>query len=382
MDDRQALYVQLNLIPDIGSTQWRRLLDAFGEVEHIHHASAQDLQQLGGVTPRLARRIVDGIRDKRSLDNDLNCAQRAGVAIVTLADSAYPRLLRLIPDPPLALYVKGSLESQAPAIAMVGSRQASVYGVQCAQQLAAELAARGLTVISGLARGVDAWAHRGALRTGRTWAVLGCGLGRVYPPEHEPLAADIVERGALISEYPMQTAPLPRHFPRRNRLISGLAFGVVVVEAGPRSGALITVDCALEQGREVFAVPGPITTATSQGTNRLLQQGAKLITSVDDILEDMGSVAGLLRQAGLPDQVESMQGKAKPAAEATNPVELPENQRRVFQCLRADEPALIDVIVADSGLAVAQVSSALIELELRRLVRQLPGQQFLRVEAM
>ena len=246
--------ILLNLIPDIGSTRLRRLLEAFGDLERVWASSAQELQQVEGIGPILAQRIAAGCRDERLLSKELALARRHGVTLVTLEDPEYPASLKTIHDPPLALYMKGALASaDEPSVGVIGARRSSLYGIQCAERLSYDLALRGVTVVSGLARGIDGAAHRGALRAaGRTLAVLGNGLAHCYPPEHEALAAQVTEHGALISEYPMEILPLPHNFPRRNRIISGLSLGVVVVEAGQRSGALITADCALEQGRERF----------------------------------------------------------------------------------------------------------------------------------
>jgi DNA processing protein len=313
----------------------------------------------------LAERITTARRDEQRLTQELDLAKRQGIRLVTLEDPGYPELLRTIPDPPLALYVSGSLrESDRVAVAIVGSRRASPYGTQCAERLAYELSLRGVTVVSGLARGIDSAAHRGALRaSGRTLAVLGSGVQRIYPPEHEGLAHQVAGAGAVLSEYPMETEPLPHHFPRRNRIISGLSLGVVVVEAAARSGALITADCALEQGREVFAVPGPMTAVTSQGTHQLLKQGARLVTSVDDILEEL--------------RLEP-QAAAAPCQPCAVPSDLAASERQVLACVGQDQPSFIDSIAAQSGLAAAEVSSVLLQLELKRLVQQLPGKQFVR----
>ncbi len=346
-------YLLLNLIPDVGSACLRRLLDAFGDLERIWRAAPEALLRVRGIGPVLAQRLTEGIRNEAALAQELSRASRAGVRIVTPADPEYPEPLRTIPDPPLALYIRGSLvAADAQAVAVVGSRYASPYGLQAAEQISETLAQRGVTVVSGLARGIDAAAHRGALAAGgRTLAVLGSGFGYLYPAEHEPLAAQVAEHGAVLSEYPMEMRPLPHNFPRRNRIISGLSLGVVVVEAAARSGALITADCALEQGREVFALPGPVTASTSHGTHRLIQQGAKLVTSVEDILEELGPSAGTR--------------------------ELPGAARRVSACLRR-EPRDLEAIAEESGLALPDVSSSLLQLELSRLARQLPGKHFVR----
>src|SRR3989338_4973459 len=254
--------ILLNLVPGIGSTPLRRGLDACGSLERLWTASVQELQQAGAST-QMAQRLV-GCRDERLLARELVLAQRQDVTIVTLADPGYPKPLREIADPPLALYSRGSLPAEEVAVAIVGSRHASLYGMQTAERLGYELALRGITVVSGLARGIDSASHRGALKaSGRTVAVPGSGPAVLYPPEHRELADQIAGQGAVISEYPMEATPEPYRFPRRNRLISGLSLGVVVVEAAARSGALITAGCALEQGREVFAIPGQITAGTS-----------------------------------------------------------------------------------------------------------------------
>ena len=299
LSDRERL-ILLNLVPDVGSARLRRLLDAFGGLERVWAAGVRELAQVEGIGPQLAQRIADGRRDDARLGRELALARRHGAVIITLGEAGYPAPLVHIPDPPLALYVRGRLEpADDIAVGIVGSRRASRYGVQCAERLGYDLALRGVTVVSGLARGIDGAGHRGALQAGgRTLAVLGSGLARLYPPDHRELAEQIAHgAGALVSEFPMDTAPLPHNFPRRNRLISGLSLGVVVVEASARSGALITADQALEQGREVFAVPGPVTAVTSAGTHQLLKQGSRLVTSVEDILEELRLTARPARGA-------------------------------------------------------------------------------------
>jgi DNA processing protein len=278
---------------------------------------------------------------------------------VAVGDPAYPAALRAIPDPPSPLYVRGALRAEdATAVAIVGSRRASAYGLAVAEWLGRELASCGVTVVSGLARGIDAAAHRGALAAGgRTIAVLGCGVDVVYPPEHRGLLAQIIEAGAVVSEFPPGTPPLRHQFPRRNRLISGLTLGVVVVEGREDSGALITADWALAQGREVFAVPGGIFAETSVLPHRLLQQGARLVTGVEDILEELR----------LP----------VPPSRAAAPALLDEREAAVFAQLTFD-PLHIDVLTRRCGLPVAEVGRALVGLELRGLVRALPGQRYVR----
>lgn len=373
MPHDRARLIHLNLVPGVGSLRLRRLLDHFGALERVWQASVQDLQQVQGIGPGLAASIHAGCRDERALHDELVLAHHEGVAIVTLEDPDYPRPLRDIPDPPLALYYRGRLPEEGEvSVAVVGSRRASLYGLEAAERLAYDLALRSVTVVSGLARGIDAAAHRGALKAqGRTLAVLGCGLSRVYPSEHEALAREITQRGAVLSEYPMRMAPVAQNFPRRNRLISGLCLGVVIVEAAQRSGALITADCALEQGREVFAVPGPITRMTSQGTHQLLKQGARLVTGVEDILEELR-----LRPQPVPPAAGS--GPAPVSAAEGTGVQLRDPARRVFASVPDHEPLDIDTIAVETNLQVSEVAAALLELEMKRLVRQAPGKRFVR----
>ena len=385
MDTRRARWICLNLIPDVAPTHWRRCLEAFGgDLDRLWDADAEALQRV--VSPRIAQRIVEGRRQPARLERELALAARLGVRLVTRDDAEYSAALHTIPDPPLALYVRGALTAaDGVAVAIVGARHASAYGLACADQLSYDVALRGITVVSGLARGIDAAAHAGALKaSGRTLAVLGGGVARLYPPEHVALAERIAQQGAVLSEYPLQTPPLPEYFPRRNRIISGLSLGVVVVEASQRSGALITADCALEQGREVFAVPGPMTAVTSQGTHHLVKQGARLVTSVEDIVEELGLVAAHPAARGTSSPPHLAAGPParlaapapRPSSDARGPGS--DRARRVLACLREDDPVHIDAIAAASGCAMPDVSSILLELELRQVIRQLPGKQFVR----
>ncbi len=359
----------LNHVPGIGSTKVRQLVEIFGSLEHLCRASMEALQRLGGLSPALATRVADGCRDDRWLEHELARVKKAGATILTIKDAAYPKWLKEIHDPPLALYVRGRLEPVDDlALGIVGTRRASAYGLNSAKRLAHDLAFHGITIVSGLARGIDAAAHEGALQAGgRTLAILGSGLDTLYPPEHEPLAARIAQSGAVISEFPMMAEPDRFNFPRRNRIISGLARGVVVVEAAQRSGALITADFALEQGREVFAVPGPITTSTSRGTHELLKEGARLVTCAQDILEELHlDEQPLARGASVGDCDQAARGA------------LPKLEQQVFACVSERQPRYIDTIAQQSGLGLPVVSSALLQLELKRLIQQLPGKQFVR----
>ena len=386
--DRER-FIVLNQVPGIGPAAVRRLLEAFGGLDRVFAASARELQAAGLRLP-VSEQLVSVCRDERSLERELELARSTGITILTPADTDYPELLRTIHDPPLALYVRGIAEKmEGPAVAIVGSRRASLYGLECAGRLACELALRGATVVSGLARGIDGAAHRGALKGGgRTLAVLGSGLDQLYPPEHGPLAEEIAETGWLVSEHPMGTLPLPLHFPRRNRLISGLSLGVVVVEAAARSGALITADSALEQGREVFAVPGPMTSVTSQGTHRLLKQGARLVTSVEDILEELRLMPLRAREEEPAAPARFASSREMRSISGTEPRKSLRDfsgqsktggqEARLLACVAA-APRTIDAIALESGFPMPELLALLVQLELKHLVRQLPGKRFVKI---
>ncbi|HZC67388.1 MAG TPA: DNA-processing protein DprA [Nitrospirales bacterium] len=287
---------------------------------------------------------------------------------IALGDERYPELLRAIHDPPAVLYCDGMPElGDRQAVAIVGSRQATPYGLRVTDALAGELSGLGFTIVSGLARGIDAAAHRAALEAGgRTIAVLGCGLDVVYPPEHASLLNEIAGQGAVLTEFAPGTPPLARHFPQRNRIISGLALGVVVVEAAEDSGSLITARLALEQGREVFAVPGSIDAPTSRGPHGLLKQGAKLVETVDDIIEEL-----------LP-QIERTEGTVKTSRRVSPAPDLPNlsPEERVMLELMSREPRHLDDLTERSLLPAAEVARILLSLELKALVKQLPGQRY------
>ncbi|MBI2885038.1 MAG: DNA-protecting protein DprA [Candidatus Omnitrophica bacterium] len=385
MNDRERL-ILLNLVPEIGSLRLQRLLEAFGDLERLWDAAPEALRQAEGIGPVLAQRIAEYRARPELVREALAQAARHGCEVLTRADAGYPQPLREIHDPPLALYLRGALqEADQAAVAIVGSRHASPYGLMMAERLAVDLAERGITVVSGLARGIDAAAHRGALKAGgRTLAVLGCGLAQVYPPEHEALAGQVAAAGALLSEYAMGAPPLAEHFPRRNRLISGLALGVVVVEAAGRSGALITADCALEQGREVFAVPGRADALTSEGTHRLLKQGAKLVTNVEDILEELPLTSD--PAAGDANHVTRNRSRCQ----APQPGEVPgtwSNQaagpaagiEAVLQQFNNREICDLETLAEQLGWTIPACTAALLQLELKHAIKQLPGQRFVRV---
>jgi DNA processing protein len=360
-------HVRLACVPGIGSRLRRLLLERFGSPEGVFAASADEIASVGRISRKLATALPTLANDSTADDVITLCRQRS-VAILLAETPAYPPLLSRIDDPPGVLFVRGSLQpSDSLSVAIVGARHATPYGLRIAEQLGASLAHAGYTVISGLARGIDAAAHRGALRAGgRTIAVLGSGVLNVYPPEHGDLALEIIDSGAVISELPPLTAPLQGTFPQRNRIVSGLSLGVVVVQAAERSGALITTRLATEQGREVFAVPGPIDCRMSRGCHRLIRDGAKLVESVDDILEEFGP---LFETATTAD------GRmVKSAAE----LQLGEIERQVLDAFDslaegASKPVNVDDVISSSGLAVSQVLATVGVLEMRRLIRRLPG---------
>ncbi len=350
-------WIGFNRVAGIGAARLRALIDYFGDLATAWQAPPTELQRAG-----LDRRSLSSLvqmRRELDLDAEVDRVQRAGVQVLTWNDPDYPSNLRQVYNPPPVLYVRGRIEKRDEwAVAIVGTRRASVYGKEAAQMLSAGLARAGVTVVSGLARGIDAVAHRTCLETGgRTIAVLGCGLDVIYPPQHAGLAAEIVQQGALVSEYPLGTRPEARNFPPRNRIISGLTLGTVIVEADLGSGALITAGFAAEQGREVFAVPGSIFARGCQGTNRLIQQGAKMVCSVTDILEEL-NLTMVSEQA----QVRMV---------------IPENDTEalLLQHLSA-EPIHVDDLGRMARLPIAQVTSTLALMELKGMVRQVGGMNY------
>ena len=358
--EREARWA-FGLLPQLGGVAVRGLLAAFGSAAAAWGASRQALEQVPGIGPTTARAMRDFPWTEKLRQEQARVAA-TDLRVVVWGEPDYPFRLAEIPSAPPVLYIRGRLESRdEPAVAVVGSRHATAYGETIAHDLSAALARRGLTIVSGLARGIDAAAHRGTLAVGgRTLAVLGNGLDQIYPPEHRELAEQVTAAGALVSEFPLGTAPLRLHFPRRNRIISGLSLGVVVVEAGVESGALITANHALEQGREVFAVPGRVHARYSEGCNRLIKAGAKLVESWEDVLTE------LLPHLRPP--------RRAPQAERPT-IELTAEEQRVFDFL-AEGPLHIDALIVKAGLPGGRVASALLGLEMKGTVRQLTGKVF------
>jgi len=359
--DPRRFWVGFNLVKGIGPVRLKALLDAFGDLERAWNAPTGKLLA-AGLSPKLVGRLLD-VRHSVDLDALWRRIQEQGIRVLTWLDTAYPRRLRDLEHAPPVLYLRGELDpADEWAVAVVGTRRATAYGRQVAEEVARALVQHGITVVSGLARGVDAVAHRAALDAGgRTLAVLGCGVDVIYPPEHRRLAKRILQQGALISDYPPGTQPEAINFPPRNRIISGLSMAVVVVEASKESGALITARFAAEQGREVFAVPGNIYAPQSKGTNRLIQQGAHALLRPRDILEVL----------------DWEQASEQQAARRLLPVD--ENEETLLRLLRQGVRH-VDDLTAATGWPAAQVSATLTLMELKGLVRPLGGMQYMAVQ--
>lgn len=351
-------WVWLSMLEGITPRRKCILLEYFGDPSYIWEAGEAELKASGLCSPK----VILSLTDRNARKNTAAVIERirkCDADVITLNDKCYPSALKYTADPPVVLYCRGKLRHDEVCVAVVGSRRATWYGLDMAKRLSRELAGHNVTVVSGMARGVDSQAHIGALESGgRTIAVLGCGVDRAYPPENRELMKRIIDNGAVISEYLPGTEPIPFNFPARNRIISGLSRGVAVVEASERSGSLITADFALEQGRDVFAVPGNINSAYSAGTNRLIREGARIVTSVADIIEELN----------LERTAEDMNNSVrKPGG-----MDLAGNEKSIAQRL-VSGPVHIDTIARDCGLSIAVASSVLVMLELSGFVEQLPG---------
>ena len=356
-----APWLALGRIRGVGGVSFKKITARFADPAAVFRASAAELAEIEGLHRELIHSIAN-FNDWAEIDKEIQRARAAGIKMIPFSAAAYPGSLRAIADPPPLLYVKGELrDNDSKAIAIVGSRSASDYGRRIARDLARGLASFGFTVVSGMARGIDGMAHESALQAGgRTLAVLGSGVDRAYPPEHEMLYRRISDSGAVISELPMGARPIAFNFPARNRLISGLSLGVVVVEATEKSGSLITASLAAEQGREVFAVPGEAGASRSRGSHRLIRQGAKLVETVEDIIEEIAP------------QLSRRNGDAAPASARS----LPENSgpaaRQIFALLK-ETSLQVDQVIEQSGLPAPQVLQVLLDLELQGFVCQTPG---------
>jgi DNA processing protein len=352
-------WIGLSLVPDVGPITAKQLISRAGTPEHIFSLDMHSLLSLQGMTRTRAEKIVN-FSGWDDVDKQVRAMEQKGISVVCYGAPGYPTVLQEIPDAPVVIYIKGSYQPEDRfGIAVVGSRTYSPYGEAVTQRISGELAASGLTVISGMARGIDTFAHRSALASGgRTIAVLGSGIDVCYPSENRRLLEKIAAAGCVMSEFPPGTPPNRENFPRRNRLISGLSLGVLVVEAAAGSGSLITAEIALEQNREVFAVPGNITAKTSVGTNLLIRQGAKMVLSTGDIIEELAPMLkGFIRD------------------ETKRNVPLSPDEQTLCSCLTG-EPKHIDIVAREAGLPVHRILDILLSLELKGVIRQSDGKRF------
>lgn len=356
-------WVAWNKIPDIGPKRFYKLLEYFGSVENAWQAKSGEISKILNLSSKISSRLFE---EKNNIipERELDSIYKYKVNVLTIEDALYPKNLKTIHYPPPVLYFKGTIvKADKNSISIVGSRKATYYGKMVAEKLSKDLTLAGLTIISGMARGIDTAAHKGALSVnGRTIAVLGCGIDHIYPPENRRLAQEMQESGAIISEFPLSTLPERQNFPRRNRIISGLSLGTVVVEAAEKSGALITADFALDQGREVFAIPGNINSPLSDGSHNLIKQGAKLVNNYQDILEEIHIV---------------LSQKADEKEMVKENTSLTEEEKIIYRLI-TKEPIQIDEIIDTSNLSAGKVSEILLNLELRDLIKEIEGKRFIK----
>ncbi len=370
-------WISLNMTPGVGPRKATQLLERFGSAENVFHATRSELESL-----RLRAETIESILKcefhEKAVD-ELNKVKELGGDVLILDDGSYPYLLREIADPPITLYVKGDWQAcfDAPCIAVIGSRRCSTYGENASEMLARDLAEHGVCIVSGFARGIDTAAHRGALRgKGKTIAVLGTGIDNVYPKENAKLVDEILGGGgAIVSQFPLNTPPLKENFPYRNRIISGLCLGVLITEATERSGSLITARLAMEQNREVMAVPGNITSRNSIGTNYLIKSGAKLVQQWQDVVAELPSE---ISSAILPPKLDEKAAGETSSQQNLAPAGLSENERQIWQRLSADEPVHIDSLLESSSLSFGDLNRSLVSLDLKDLIRSLPGNFYAR----
>lgn len=365
------------MTPGVGPRAATKLLERFGSAGAVFHARRTELESLR-MRPETIESIIKREFEEKA-GQELERVKGLGGDILILDDGSYPSYLREIADPPLTLYVRGDWQGcfEQPGVAVIGSRMCSTYGENAAEMLSRDLASRGICIISGLARGIDTAAHKGAMRSGgKTIAVMGTGIDAVYPKENTRLVREILDSGgAVVSQFPLGTPPLKDNFPYRNRIISGLSLGVLIVEATERSGSLITARLATEQNREVMAVPGNITSRNSFGTNYLIKAGAKLVQQWQDVVAELPpDIAARI----LPPKIEETNGKPGKAPADVVPADLNDNERKIWGQLSADEPVHIDLLLMSSGLSFGDLNAALIGLDIRDLIRVLPGKHYAR----
>jgi DNA processing protein len=370
LSDRDAA-LKLQMVPGVGPRIYGQLLERFGSAKNALRAAPAEIRSVSGIGTKLCTNIVMA-EEQNDVAPVIEMCREHDIAILQREDQAYPNRLKEIIDPPNVLFSKGNLlPCDELSIAIVGTRHASQYGLKVAEQLARGLSMAGLTIVSGLARGIDAAAHRGALKAGgRTIGVLGSGVLRMYPPEHVDLAAQVMKQGAVLSESLPHHPPKSGSFPQRNRVVTGLSLGVIVVEAGDRSGALISARLANEQGREVFAVPGRIDNRMSRGTHRLLRDGATLVECVEDVLDSLGPLP-------TPATVSNSKGETQSIRSAAE-LKLNEQEMRVLQLI-SEEATEIDWIIQQTELPASRVLATVSILEVRRLVRRVSGTALVRV---
>ena len=370
-------WLKLIRADNVGPVTFAKLIKHFGSPDSASGASVSELAEVDGIGFKTAEQIA-ATRNKFDTAAELELACKLGVWIINLDDERYPPLLKQIYDPPPVLYIKGSLTAADNlAISIVGSRRCSLYGQEQSSQLAHFLSSAGFTICSGMARGIDTAAHQGALSAGgRTIAVQGCGLANIFPPENKKLFELIADSGACISELPLRYEPLSENFPPRNRIIAGLSLGTIVVEAAPNSGALITAAAALENNREVMAVPGKIDSPLSKGTHQLIKQGAKLVESVEDVMEALGYIGERLQSHVTAAAAKASERIEKPLFDVSQ-LNLSGNEKTIYDCL-GKEPLHIEQIIAGTNLTPGGINAGLISLRLKGLIRQLPGSLFLR----
>lgn len=365
------------MTPGVGPRLATKLLERFGSAGAVFHARRAELESLR-VAPVTIESIIKREFDEKARA-ELDLVKKLGGDVLILDDGSYPALLREIDDPPPVLYVKGDWQAcfDQPCVGVIGSRMCSTYGENASEMLSRDLASRGVTIVSGLARGIDTAGHRGAIRgQGRTVAVMGTGIDSIYPKENNGLARDILANGGcLVTQFPLGTPPIKENFPYRNRIISGLSLGVLIVEASERSGSLITARLAMEQNREVMAVPGNITSGNSFGTNYLIKSGAKLVQQWQDVVAELPAEVGA---AILPPKIDKGVPDRKERNETPVPADLSVTERAIWGILKPDEPTHIDTLLESSGLSFGDLNNALVSLDIRDLIRVLPGKHYAR----
>lgn len=370
--DHSLSWLALRLTPGLGARLTGKLLRQFGGPEEIFRASLTELE--GCQLPAAAAQAVFGKSGFRDAEKELAGVKKAGIRLITWTEAEYPKLLTQIYDPPPLLYVRGNMELLSRhAISMVGTRRPTPYGNQMTERLARDLAERGLVIVSGLARGIDSSAHRGACAAARggTTGVLGSGIDVIYPKENRKLFEEVEKRGAIVTEFPLGAHPAPENFPMRNRIVAGMALGVIVAQGALYSGSLITSRLAMEFGREVYGVPGNVTEPMSFAPNQLIKQGAKLVTNWQDVVEELPTE---VRAELFPMEATTAEERASLFEGSLSPTE-----KRLFELIRIEEPIHVDELVEKTGLSSSETLAALCDMEMRGVIRQMPGKQFVRV---